>query len=121
MSNNISAAQLRQMDEITKLKDVDIRNSKIFDDVAHQQRTLDSRVANTELVCTELNKTLNDRKIAFSAYVKEDQATKAGDIIHFGGVVFQTGGGYNNSTGTFICPKTGVYVFYVTLVCESHL
>lgn len=119
ISRNISVAELRQMDEITKLKDVDIRNRKTLDDVTNQQRALDSRVANTENSHTELKATLNDRKIAFSAYVKEEKATKPGDIIHFDIVVSQTGGGYDVSTGTFKCPRSGVYLFYVTLVCKS--
>ena len=116
MSSNISATQSRQLDEIKKLKDEEIRNSKLLDDLAHQQKTLDSRVADTELVSTELKTTLNDRKIAFSYRVKKDQATKPSDTILFSQLLFQTGGGYNDLTGTFKCPKTGVYVFYVTLV-----
>ena len=121
MSSNVSATQSRQLDEITKLKDEEIRNSRILDDLAHKQRTLDSRVANTEHSYTKLKGTLNSRKIAFSSAVMKNQATKPGDIILFDGVLFQTGGGYDASSGTFKCPRTGVYLFYVTLVCEARL
>ena len=120
MSSNVSATQSRQLDEITKLKDEEIRSSMILDDLAHKQRTLDSCVANTEHSYRKLKGTLNSRKIAFSAQVNENHATKSGDTILFNGVVFQTGGGFYASSGTFKCPRTGVYLFYVTLVCESH-
>ena len=120
-SNNISVTLLRQMDEISNLKDKQIRNSNMLEDVTHQQRKLESDVANAELAYKALKETLNGRKIAFSAYVDASQATKPGDTIAFSGVMYHTGGGFSSSTGTFKCPQTGVYVFYVTLVCESHV
>ena len=120
ISMDISAAQLEQMDELRKLKDIEIENSNVLVNVTYQQRILESRVANAELANAELKATMNERKVAFSAYVKEDQITKHGDTIVFGGQPFGIGGGFDTSTGIFTCPKTGIYVFYVTLVCVAN-
>lgn len=41
---------------------------------------------------------------------------KANQIIAFGEVITSLGGGYNNLTGVFVAPLTGIYVFSCSLL-----
>ncbi|XP_062598732.1 complement C1q tumor necrosis factor-related protein 2-like [Saccostrea cucullata] len=63
-----------------------------------------------------------DRKntvIAFNAKAKGSvQSVSTGNIVMFGEVDLNFGGGYNRVKGIFIAPKSGVYVFDWTIMTD---
>jgi len=52
--------------------------------------------------------------VAFYAYLESEQKVlPVGHIIKYDGVDDNYGGGYDNNTGIFTCPTTGLYLFNV--------
>ncbi|XP_062598736.1 uncharacterized protein LOC134260165 [Saccostrea cucullata] len=72
----------------------------------------------------DLCKKNHDRKnmvIAFNAKSKGGvQTVSKGNTVMFGEVDLNVGGGYNGVKGTFIAPKSGVYVFDWTTMTDSN-
>lgn len=49
--------------------------------------------------------------MAFSAQADQLLTVNANETIVFGYVQMNEGNGYNGTTGIFVCPKTGLYLF----------
>ncbi|XP_062605138.1 complement C1q tumor necrosis factor-related protein 3-like [Saccostrea cucullata] len=66
-------------------------------------------------------KNLDRKNTAFNAKAKGSaQAVSAGDIVMFGDVDLNIGGGFNVVNGTFTAPKSGVYVFDWTIMTYTN-
>lgn len=63
----------------------------------------------------------NQQPVAFSAELSTSVAhPSAGMSIVFDKVQFNSGNFYNNKTGTFYCPTSGVYYFSLELSSSAH-
>lgn len=63
----------------------------------------------------------NQQPVAFSAELSTSLAhPSAGMSIVFDKVQFNSGNFYNNKTGTFYCPTSGVYYFSLELSSSAH-
>ncbi|KAI2644997.1 Complement C1q-like protein 4 [Labeo rohita] len=95
-------------------------------------RALETRLKDAEeaveqqtVFLKELNKTINDREIAFSTALLETSTQNVGpyttDITLNYKVVFtNVGNAYNPNTGIFTAPLKGVYVFQISVYGEGH-
>ncbi|XP_052797090.1 complement C1q-like protein 4 isoform X2 [Mya arenaria] len=65
--------------------------------------------------------THNEGPIAFTAGIAPNVLTHVdkNDIIRFETVITDFGGGYNNQTGIFVVPTTGLYMFACSLLDDS--
>ena len=56
----------------------------------------------------------NARIAAFSVGLLADSNTAVDDVLIFDEILFNNGGHYGVSTGSFTCPTDGVYLFSVS-------
>uniref|UniRef100_K1QWW9 Tubulin--tyrosine ligase n=1 Tax=Magallana gigas TaxID=29159 RepID=K1QWW9_MAGGI len=80
----------------------------------HQVALLQQRLETLEQIA-------NQQPVAFSAELSTSLAhPSAGMSIVFDKVQFNSGNFYNNKTGTFYCPTSGVYYFSLELSSSAH-
>lgn len=109
-----------QMEQMNNIFLNQISTDRNIQKIARKQIKLEKQMAEAKIAHQELNARLESGKIAFSAYVHTNQDTKGGETIKFDAVLYSIGGGYNESSGIFTCPETGVYLFSVTLQCDPR-
>ncbi|XP_062573354.1 collagen alpha-2(VIII) chain-like, partial [Saccostrea cucullata] len=54
-------------------------------------------------------------KVAFTAGITSSHSSWSGSTLVFPKIIFDTGGGYNPTTGMFTAPVEGHYVFFVSV------
>jgi len=69
-------------------------------------------ISDMDKVITELQQKQNTT-VMFSAYLDHQVTASPRDVIVFNQITTNVGNGYNPSTGVFICPVSGYYVFDV--------
>lgn len=64
----------------------------------------------------------NEGPVAFTAGIVPISHLKTNDIIKFETMITDIGGGYNNQTGVFVAPASGIYMFSCSLLddLEEH-
>merc|ERR1712244_217980 len=59
-------------------------------------------------------------EVAFSAGLAKHQYMTAGQRVKYDTIFTNVGGGYNSNTGTFTCPRAGLYVFQFHALSHSN-
>ena len=98
--------------------DQDDLNSKIKQ-ILIEQKSQNTTIEDNRLSLNQIVNTVDQRKIAFYAYLSATQEFDVGSKIVFDRVFLQEGDGYSSNTGVFTCPVSGVYMFSVVLANDN--
>ena len=93
-------------------------NSKIKQ-ILIEQKSQNTTIEDNRLSLNQIVDTVDQRKIAFYAYLSATQEFDVGSKIVFDSVFLQEGNGYSSNTGVFTCPVSGVYIFSVGLANDN--
>ena len=115
LQNVTDALQIEGMknsEEITALE-------KNHGNMESKLQTLTNDTAMINGSCHEVL-SVTERKVTFSALVKEKPAQRVSGTLVFDQLVSQSRSGYNDTSGIFTCPESGMYLFSVNLSLSSN-
>ncbi|XP_062620960.1 complement C1q-like protein 4 [Saccostrea cucullata] len=91
------------------------------EDCSHCIASLQEQFSFLQQRLETLEKDANQQPIAFNAELSLDLVNPVqGSSILFDAVRFNSGNAYNNKSGTFFCPVSGVYYFSLELSSNGH-